>query len=55
MILFTILLGVFILLMVITVVAFIAGGAAFVIVFGDVIVCILLIGWILKHLIKRKK
>ena len=31
------------------------GGAAFIIIFGDVIVCVAIIIWILKRLFKRKK
>lgn len=32
----------------------VAGGAAFIIVFADVIVCILVIAWIIKKLILKK-
>lgn len=31
------------------------GGALFVVIFGDVIVCIFLIVWCMRRLIKRKK
>lgn len=31
------------------------GGAAFIIVFADVIVCAFIIAWIIKHLINRRK
>lgn len=55
MILSTILLITFIVLMVTTVIALSAGGAAFILVFGDVIVCMAIIIWIVKRLIKRKK
>ena len=34
--------------------AVIAGGAAFIIVFADVIVCILIIAWITKAIFKRR-
>lgn len=55
MILSTILLITFIVLMVTTVIALSVGGAAFILVFGDVIVCMAIIIWIVKRLIKRKK
>ena len=55
MILFTILLTTLLILMVFTLLAIGAGGAAFIIVFGDVIVCMALIVWIIKHLFGRKK
>lgn len=55
MILSTILLITFIVLMVTTVIALSVGGAAFILVFGDVIVCMAIIIWIVKRLTKRKK
>lgn len=55
MILSTILVITFIVLLAIIVTAIAAGGAAFIIVFGDVIVCTIFIGWIIKHLAKRRK
>lgn len=55
MVLTTILLITFIVLMVTTVIALSVGGAAFILVFGDVIVCMAIIIWIVKRLIKRKK
>lgn len=55
MILTSILLITFIVLMVTTVIALSMGGAAFILVFGDVIVCMAIIIWIVKRLIKRKK
>ena len=55
MILTTILLITFIVLMVTTVIALRMGGAAFILVFGDVIVCMAIIIWIVKRLTKRKK
>ena len=54
MILFTILLLTLLILTVITVVAVSLGGAAFIIVFGDVIVCIVLIALLIKFLAKRR-
>lgn len=55
MILSTILLITFIVLMVTTIIALSVGGAAFILVFGDVIVCMAIIIWIVKRLTKRKK
>nr|DAV24930.1 MAG TPA: ATPase [Bacteriophage sp.] len=55
MILFTILLLTFAILATISVIVLSAGGAAFIVVFGDVFVCMLLIVWIMKRLLKRKK
>lgn len=55
MILFSILLLILLLLIVITVVAITVGGAGFIIIFGDVIVCIAFIVLILKFLWKRRK
>ena len=55
MILTTILLITFIVLTVTTVIALSMGGAAFSLVFGDVIVCMAIIIWIVKRLTKRKK
>lgn len=55
MILTTILLITFIVLMVTTVIALSVGGAAFILVFGDVIVCMAIIIWIVNRLTKRKK
>lgn len=55
MILATILLLTLAILVTITVIALSVGGAAFIIVFGDVIVCVLVIAWIVKRLLRRKK
>lgn len=55
MILATILLLTLAILVTITAIALSVGGAAFIIVFGDVIVCILVIAWIVKRLLGRKK
>lgn len=54
MILFSILLLMLIMLTVITVFAVSVGGTVFVIIFGDVIVCIFIIVWILKRIRKKK-
>ena len=37
----------------IVVVAVSIGGSAFILLFGDIIVCIVLIGLLIKHIIKR--
>ena len=55
MVLFLILLLTIIILLAIVVIAISIGGSMFIVVFGDVIVCIFLIGLIIKHLGKRKK
>lgn len=55
MILFMILLLTLLLITVLTVIAISAGGAVFIVLFGDVIVCGFLIIWIMKKLIGRKK
>lgn len=55
MILFTILAIMCIIAMVIGVIVLATGGAAFIIVFGDVIVCLIFIGLIIKRLFSRKK
>ena len=54
MILFTTLLITALLLAVFTVFAIAIGGSVFIVVFGDVIVCIFLIVWIIKKLFKKK-
>ena len=54
MILLTLLLIMMLILAAIVVCSLAIGGAAFVIVFGDVIECIFLIGWLIKKLSKRK-
>lgn len=55
MILFTILAIMFVMLVAITILAVATGGVVFIIVFADVIVCAVIIGFIMKHLIGRKK
>lgn len=54
MILFTVLLLTLILLIVIGVALFSLFGAGVIIIFGDVIVCAILIIWIMKKLILKK-
>ena len=53
MILFTILLLILIILVVFAVILISIGGSAFIVIFGDVIVCMFIIAWIMKKLIKR--
>lgn len=55
MILFTIVLLTLLLLIGIGVASFSAFGAGVIIVFGDVIVCIILLIWIIKKLICKKR
>ena len=55
MILFAIVFFTLFLLMVFTVISIAVGGAAFIIVFADVIVCVAIMVWIVKRLIGRKK
>lgn len=55
MILFSILAVMLIILTVITVVVVGAAGAGFIVIFGDVIVCAVLIVFLMKRLIKRRK
>ena len=52
----TMLLFIILLILVAVVLATVAvGGATFIIIFGDVIVCAFIIGWIIKKLNDRKK
>ena len=55
MILATILTIVLVLLAIIVITAVAIGGTAFIIIFGDVIVCIAIIAGIILWLVKRKK
>ena len=55
MILFIILALIVALLVTITVLAISIGGTAFIIIFGDVIVCIFIILWIMKRLFGKKR
>ena len=55
MILFMILLTMILTLTLITILAISAGGVAFIIIFGDVIVCIILLSWLVYRLYSRKK
>ena len=55
MILFMILLFTLVFLVLFGIFALSLGGAAVIIVFGDVIVCAFLIAWIIKLIIRKKK
>ena len=55
MILFTIMGIILIILAVSGVLILSVGGAAFIVVFADVIVCMAIIIWIIKRLFKKKK
>lgn len=55
MILFAILVLMLMLLVTFIVLVVGAGGAVFTIIFGDVIVCIFLIAWLIKLIFKKKK
>ena len=55
MILFTILLFVLAILVTLTVLAVSIGGAGFIILFGDVIVCIFIIVIVMKKIINKRK
>ena len=55
MILFLILSLILIALIAITVILVAAGGTAFIIVFGDVIVCIFLLIWVIKKIFFNNK
>ena len=55
MILFTILMITLVVLAVTAIIVLGIGGIAFIIPFADLVVCALLIAWIIKRLIKRRK
>lgn len=55
MILFLILSLILIALIALTIIVLAAGGTAFIIVFGDVIVCIFILAWIIKKIFFKKK
>ena len=55
MILFLILSLILIALIVLTIIVFAAGCTAFIVVFGDVIVCIFILAWIIKKIFFKKK
>ena len=55
MILFLILSLILIALIALTIIVLAAGGTAFIVVFGDVIVCIFILAWIIKKIFFKKK
>ena len=55
MILFITLLMIAAILLVITVLTISIGGSVFIILFGDVIVCVFIILWIMKRLFRKRK
>lgn len=55
MILFLILSLILIALIALTIVVLAAGGTAFIVVFGDVIVCIFILAWMIKKIFFKKK
>lgn len=55
MITFLALVLILIILAVVSVIILAVGGSAFILVFGDLIVCIAIIVWIIKHIFKKKK
>ena len=54
MILFTLLMIALVVFAVITIITILIGGVGFIVVFGDLIICILLIVLIIKHFLKKK-
>jgi hypothetical protein len=54
MILTLLLLAILTILVVVTFAVIALGGSLFIIIFGDVIVCIFIIGWLIKKLNKKK-
>lgn len=54
MILTMILLIIALILMAVVIATVAVGGSAFIIIFGDVIVCLFIIGWLIKKLNGRK-
>lgn len=55
MILFLILSLILIALIALTIIVLAAGGTAFIVVFGDVIVCIFILAWIIKKIFFKRK
>lgn len=55
MILFLILSLILIALIALTIIVLAAGGTAFIVVFGDVIVCIFILAWVIKKIFFKKK
>ena len=55
MILFTIAALILVILTVVLILAISAVGAGAIIIFGDVIVCAFILGWIIKKILEKKK
>ena len=55
MVLFTILLLILLILLVVAILAISIGGSVAIILFGDVFVCIFIIAWLMKRIIKKKR
>lgn len=55
MIIFSIMLITFIILAFISISLLSVGGAAFIVIFGDIIVCMAIMYWLMKLLFKKKK
>lgn len=55
MILTTILILIALIAAIVGIITLVAGGVGFIVVFGDIIVCVLFIVWIVKKLLKKKK
>lgn len=54
MILFTLLMVILFILAIVTIVFGFIVGAGFIVMFGDVIICVLIIALIIRHFIKKK-
>lgn len=52
---FIVLVMVLLILLIVTAIIFAIGGSAFILVFGDLIVCIAIIVWLIKKIIRKKK
>lgn len=55
MVLFTVITLTVIILAILAIIAFSTVGAASIVVFGDVIVCVLVLVWVLKKLVFKKR
>lgn len=55
MVLFTVLFIIALILLMLGIATLAVGGTAFIVVFGDIIVCVFLIVWLIKILFFRKK
>lgn len=55
MVLFTVLFIIALILLMLGIAALAVGGTAFIVVFGDIIICVLLIVWLIKKLFFKKR